>query len=130
VWTLSVIVAAGDEFVRRWLVSALDDMRASVQEAFCGWDVLRLLSAGGRVDLVICDLRLPSPTGLRTVALARTIGIEVPFLLVANPADFEVRVAAARLGARLLARPLSSEALARTIRTTCRFVRVGQGTVH
>ncbi len=127
---LSVIVAAGDELVHRWLVSTLDDMGTCVQEAFCGWDVLRLLSAAERADLVISDLRLRSPGGLRTVAMARTIGIDVPFLLVANPADVELSVAAVRLGARVLARPLSAEALARMIRTTCRIVPARQDTLH
>ena len=122
---LSLVVGASDSLVRRWLVATLEETGAVVQEAFCGWDLLRLLAVGNRIDLVIADVYLPSPSGLRTLALARTIGIEVPFLLIADPADFEVRTAAARLGAQLLPRPLSADELTRKVRTTCRFNRAG-----
>ena len=120
---LSVIVGAKDDLVRRWLVSALEDMRAAAHEAFSGWEILRLLSVRERVDLVISDLDLPGPGCLRTLSLARTIGVDVPFLLVADPADFEVRIAAARLGAGLLGKPLSTAELARAIRKTARIAR-------
>jgi DNA-binding NtrC family response regulator len=120
----SVIVGAKDDGIRRWLVSTLADMRAVAHEAFSGWEILRLLSVGERVDLVISDLDLPGPGCLRTLSLARTIGVDVPFLLVADPADFEVRIAAARLGAGLLGKPLTADDLARTIRKTARIARL------
>lgn len=120
---LSVIVGAKDDRLRRWLRSTLEDMRAAVHEACSGWEILRLLSVGESVDLVISDLDLPGPGCLRTLSLARTLGIDVPFLLVADPADFEVRIAAARLGAGILPRPLTTDELARVIRKTARVVR-------
>jgi len=122
---LSLLVGASDSPVRRWLVATLEETGAVVQDAFCGWDLLRLLSIGSRIDLVVADVHLPSPSGMRTLGLARTIGIEVPFLLIADPADFEVRTAAARLGAQLLPRPLSADELTRKVRTSCRFGRAG-----
>ena len=122
---LSLIVGTNEEIVRKWLESTLETMGARVQHAFCGWDLLRLLSLADRIDLVILDGCLPSPGGLRTLALARTIGMDVPFLLIADPADFEVRTAAARLGAGLLARPLCVDDLARQVRQTCPSARVG-----
>ena len=129
--SLSVIVGAKDDHLRHWLVSTLEDMRAETQEAFSGWDLLRLLSMWDKADLAIIDVRLPSPGALRTLALARTIGIDAPFLLVADPADFDVRVAAARLGAHLLARPLSAAALARGLQTTAKLIRPRSGrTIH
>ena len=118
-----LIVGANSEPARRWLASTLEHMGAAVEQAFCGWELLRLLSVGRRVDLVLIDIDLTSPSGLRTLAIARTIGVEVPFLLVADPADFEVRTAAARLGARVLGRTLSAEELARKVRTTYRRLR-------
>jgi DNA-binding response OmpR family regulator len=121
---LSLIVGARDELLRGWLVSTLEGgMKAVVQRAYSGWDLLRLLAVGNRTDLVIVDVELPSPSGLRTLALARTIGIEVPFILLANPADFELRTTAARLGARVLPRSLSAADLARMVRMTCRLSR-------
>lgn len=119
--SLSVIVGANDDLLRRWLVSTLESLQAETHEALSGWDLLRLLSGERIADLAIIDVRLPSPGALRTLALARTIGIDAPFLLVADPADFDVRVSAARLGATLLARPLSVDALARSLRTTVRL---------
>ena len=120
---LSLVVGTSQDLTRRWLVSTLEDMSCVVQQALCGWDLLRLLTAGGGVDLAICDLRLAGPGGLRTLGLARTMGIEVPFLLLGDPSDFEVRVAAARLGAGLLSPRLTAGELARSVRASCKVAR-------
>ncbi len=120
---LSLIVGVNEVRDRCWLVSTLEDMGGVVQQVFCGWELLRLLSTGSRIDLVISDVGLPSPSGLRTLALARTMGIDVPFLFIANSEETEAARAASRLGAGVLSRPLSVDVLARTSRMTYRFVR-------
>lgn len=111
-----ILVADGDLFRRAWLVSTLEAMGVVVEQAFSGWHTLRLLAGSDPADLVIAG-RLPAPGGLRTLALARARGIDVPFALLADAADPAVRRRARELEAAVLPRTLDAALLARFMRS-------------
>lgn len=66
-----------------------------------GWELLALLSDRG-ADLVISGVRMGEPSGMRSLALARQLGHQVPFLLILAVPDPEARLRARALGGESL----------------------------
>ena len=118
--SLSFIVAEDDHFMREWLSLALRGLEARVAQAANGHELVALLSGRPDVDLVISDIRMPGPSGLEALAMARASGIDVPFLLITGYGSTEVLHAASELGAEVLQKPFSRRDLLARVNTLCR----------
>jgi DNA-binding response OmpR family regulator len=106
-----IFVADDDPAMREWLRLLLRSMQATIHEAAGGIELLELLAGGDPYDLVITDLRMPGPSGLQVVAMARAAGVTAPFLIITAFPDDEVCAALAAAGAELLAKPFSAREL-------------------
>lgn len=80
--TPRVLVADDDPDMVAWIREVLLGVGAEVVEAITGADVLDVLVNRGRISIVVIDVHLPPPSGLRAVALARRAGYRGPFLLI------------------------------------------------
>ena len=118
--TLSLIVAEDDPFMREWLLTVLQALEARVRPVASGRDLASLLASDGQVDLVISDIRMPGPSGLDALALARAGGSEVPFLLITGYGSSDVLAAASELGAAVLQKPFSRRDLLARVNALCR----------
>lgn len=106
-----IYIADDDPAMREWLCLLLRPMQATIQEASGGVELLDLLASGEPYDLVITDLRMPGPSGLQVVAMARAAGATAPFLIITAFPDDDVRRSLAAIGAELLAKPFSAAEL-------------------
>jgi DNA-binding response OmpR family regulator len=114
---LSMIIAEDDPAMQNWLHTVLARMGASVRLASSGWELLSLLSDDAfAVDLVISDVRMPLPGGFDALAMARTAGVTVPFVLITAFADDRLRDAARGLDASVLDKPFLALELETRIR--------------
>jgi DNA-binding response OmpR family regulator len=103
---LSFIVAEDDPAMRHWLHTVLARNGASVQLASSGWELLSLLADNHEtVDLVITDVRMPLPGGAAALAMARTAGVTVPFVLITAFADDDLRDTVCGMHASVLDKP-------------------------
>ena len=114
-----IFIADDDQAMREWLRLLLRPMRAAIREASAGVELLELLASGEPYDLVITDLRMPAPSGLQIVAMARAAGVTTPFLVITAFPDDEVRRALAASGAELLAKPFSATELKDRVEALC-----------
>ncbi len=117
--SLSLIVAEDDHFMREWLSLALRGLEARVAQAANGHELVALLARRPDVDLVISDIRMPGPSGLEALALARADGNAVPFLLITGYGSSDVLAAAAELGAVVLQKPFSRRDLLSRVNALC-----------
>jgi CheY-like chemotaxis protein len=107
-----ILIADDDREMRRVLRDMLRSTGAEIEEASNGKDLLGCLSNGERFDLVITDLRMPAPTGLQVMRMARTAGNEIPFILITAFGDDEVRTALTEVpNAFMLDKPFAPPAL-------------------
>jgi len=111
----NLIVAEDDPAMRHWLQTVLAQMGARVRVAASGWELMSLLGEDcDTVDLVISDVRMPLPSGVDALAMARTAGVTVPFVLITAFSDEHVREVALKLHATVLDKPfLAAELEAR-----------------
>jgi DNA-binding response OmpR family regulator len=63
------------------------------------------------VDLLVSDVRMPVCSGIQIVEGLRAVHCMVPVIFITGLADRQTRLQAERLGAVLLEKPFSSEAL-------------------
>lgn len=117
--SLSLIVADDDHFMREWLSISLKGLPAYVAQAANGHELVALLDARGDVDLVISDIRMPGPSGLEALALARAAGNDVPFLLITGYSSGDVLATATELGAVVLQKPFSRRDLLTRVSGLC-----------
>ena len=107
-----ILIADDDREMRRVLRDMLRSTGAEISEAASGQDLLGCLATGGQFDLVITDLRMPAPSGLQVMLMARTAGNEIPFILITAFGDEEVRLALSRVpNAFMLDKPFAPPAL-------------------
>lgn len=112
-----ILVADDDREMRCWMRDVLEGMGAMVHEAATGGELLAALGYAQGYDLVITDVRMPPPDGLRALSLARHIGIQTPFLVITAFGDDAMRTAvAATGGAALLDKPFDAEDLLAAVR--------------
>jgi DNA-binding response OmpR family regulator len=123
--TLTLIVAEDDHFMREWLSLSLEGLAASVVQAANGHELVALLGERPDVDLVISDIRMPGPSGLDALALARGAGSDVPFLLITGYGSSDVLAAASELGAAVLQKPFSRRDLLARVNALCRSAAAG-----
>ena len=112
---LHAIVAADDPVVRYRLDLALVAMGATVRVAASGWELLSLLADDAAVDIVIAEAAMAMPSGVDALAMARTAGLTVPFVLLVGAGDDALRRTARRLRAAVVAEPIRGTELAREI---------------
>jgi CheY-like chemotaxis protein len=107
-----LLIADDDADMREWLRAVLSRAAEVVGEAASGWELLHVLSHDGPFDLVITDVRMPAPSGLSVVAMARAAGMTTPFLIITAFPQPQLVAAAARLDrVVLLGKPFSAQQL-------------------
>jgi CheY-like chemotaxis protein len=107
-----ILIADDDREMRRVLRDMLRSTGAEIKEAANGQDLLGCLATGEQFDLVITDLRMPAPSGLQVILMARTAGNAIPFILITAFGDDEVRTALSRVpNAFMLDKPFAPPAL-------------------
>ncbi len=106
-----LLVADDDAEMRSWLRQVLEPRGASVAEADSGVDLLRLLNEDGPFDLVVSDVRMSWASGIQVLAMVRSAGYEIPFIVITAYADDRVRCAASQLRAVLIEKPFEIERL-------------------
>lgn len=105
-----LLVAEDDVEMRELLHSALEPFHAEVFDAASGWELLTLLAEKGPFDVVLSDLRMPGPDGLKVMGIARASGVTAPFLLVTGRPGRPTLVRCVGCGARHLPGALVAEA--------------------
>lgn len=119
---LRVLLAEDDEELRRLLRELLGRIHARVVEAASGSDLLHALAADGPFELVVTDIRMPPPDGLRSLSLARAVGIDTPFLVLTAFGDGETRARVAELGrSEQLDKPFDGDEFLRRVRRLVRL---------
>lgn len=104
--TLRILIADDDSEMRAWLSVALKPIHYVVEELDSGLGLLERIASDAPFDAVVTDVRMPGPDGLRVVAMARTAGLAVPFLVITAFPDPEViRLVHGIPGTTLLAKP-------------------------
>ncbi len=106
-----LLVADDDVEMRSWLRQVLEPRGASVAEADSGVDLLRLLNEEGPFDLVVSDVRMSWASGIQVLAMVRSAGFEIPFIVITAYADERVRFATSQLRAVLIEKPFDIEQL-------------------
>lgn len=112
--TLCVLVADDQPTFRSMLKKMLKDMKIDqVFEAGSGREALRLIdSAPDIVDMILCDWNMPGMSGVELLRQVRSVGLNVPFLLITGRADRESVIAARDAGVTaFIAKPFSSTQL-------------------
>ena len=102
---LRFLLADDDAEMRAWLRLVVRPLAASIAEAASGAEVVELLAAGG-FDVVVTDVRMPAPSGLTAIAMARAAGVTTPALVItAFPDPAAIRAVADLDHAMLLPKP-------------------------
>ena len=103
-----ILLAEDDPEMRAWVRLVLGSLPAQVVEASDGVELLDLIAGDEAFDLVITDVRMPAPSGLQVVSMARTAGSTAPFLVITAFPGHGLRDALERNGAVLLAKPFDA----------------------
>ena len=113
-----VLVAEDDLEMRRLVVEALRKDGHDVTEATDGgWLFVRVAEAFhhdrlfSEIDCIVSDVRMPTCGGLDLLERLADVSRSVPVILMTAFGDDEVRARAETLGALLIEKPLSLEAL-------------------
>lgn len=111
-----ILLAEDDHEMRAWLRLVLRRLHAEVVEAASGTELLELVAGNEPIDLVITDVRMPAPSGLQVVCMARTAGLRAPFLVVSAFPDRALRTSLRQVGAEFLAKPFEASELLAAVR--------------
>jgi CheY-like chemotaxis protein len=115
--SVRLLIADDDAPMRALLRDMLRGLHIEIDEAANGWELLDRLANQGPHLAVITDLRMPAPSGLQVITMARVAGLETPFLLITAFPDASVRAAVDKLAAvSLLAKPFDRHELLAAIR--------------
>lgn len=107
-----ILLCDDDREMREWLRGVIEAEGAEATLAGSGSELLGLLFSGRPFDLVISDVRMPPPDGLRALELARAAGHDVPFLLVTAFGDDSLHADAAAIpAAAILDKPFTAREL-------------------
>src|SRR6185503_4309354 len=93
-----------------------------IVEAASGWELLdHLAYQGPSFALVISDVRMPPPNGLNVITMARTAGLETPFVIITAFPDDKLRSSIGEIeDAWLLEKPFRARDLATIVRAVTR----------
>jgi CheY-like chemotaxis protein len=120
--SLRILLAEDNHELRRLMSFVLRREGHDVVEVQDGSALLETLAVsiveGGRksFDLVICEQLLPRMPGLAVLAGLRARERDLPFILITGNA--EIQAQARQLGAWVLSRPLTMDAIRRAVRQT------------
>ena len=87
----NILIVDDDAEMRSWLRLGLQRLGAVVQEASSGWECLARLADDRTFDLVVTDMRMPMPSGLSVLAIARSLGLETPFIVITAFSSHDLR---------------------------------------
>lgn len=116
---LRVMIIDDQSAARSMLKKMLKDMQINqVYESANGRDGLKLLDhAPDMVDLVICDWNMPTMSGIDLLRQVRSVGFDIPFLLLTGRSDSDSVVEARDAGVSgYIAKPYSRDQLEAKIR--------------
>jgi DNA-binding response OmpR family regulator len=116
---LRVMIIDDQAAARGMLKKMLKDMHINqVYEAGNGRDGLKMLDAApDMVDLVICDWNMPTITGIDLLRQVRSVGFDIPFLMLTGRADADSVVEARDAGVSgYIAKPFSRDQLEAKLR--------------
>jgi len=128
--SLRILLAEDNPELRRLMSFVLRREGHEVIEVRDGSALLETLAfsivEGGRqrFDLVICEHLLPGMPGLAVLAGLRARDQDLPFILITGTS--EVQAQARQLGAWVLSRPLTMDAIRRVVRHTEDELRAGE----
>ena len=131
--SLRILLAEDNHELRRLMSFVLRREGHEVVEVQDGSALLETLAfsivEGGRkgFDLVICEQLLPGMPGLAVLAGLRARQRELPFILITS--NTEIQAQARQLGAWVLSRPLTMEAIRRAVRQTEDDLRAPAGPI-
>lgn len=118
-----VLLAEDDPDLRAIIAGELRRARYEVLDVRDGTELWRMLSATADTpddvalpDLVISDVRMPGLDGIAVLARLREVDWFMPVILMTAFGDAATRLAARRLGARILDKPLDLDRLVETAR--------------
>jgi CheY-like chemotaxis protein len=120
--SLRILLAEDNHQLRRLMSFVLRREGHEVVEVQDGGALLEMLAisivegARQRFDLVICEQLLPRMPGLAVLAGLRARDHDLPFILITG--NSELQAQARQLGAWVLSRPLTMDAIRRAVRQT------------
>ncbi len=105
---MRVLIADDDADMRSYLRDVLQKRGFSIAAVASGCELLARLAHDEPYDLVVSDLRMPSPSGLQVACMMRTAGLATPFLLITAFPDARLQRALAALpSVTLLGKPFT-----------------------
>jgi len=114
---MRILIVAETKPVRRAIRTALEGFwpdSTTIFEAEDGPPALATLSEVQRLDLILCDWKLPLMNGITFLKKLQAMALprEVPVIMIANQADQDEAVECLRWGARdLIVRPFTAQVL-------------------
>jgi DNA-binding NtrC family response regulator len=97
-----VIIADESPAMRQWYRAALSRLTSEVEECENGWQLLDQLAEERPYDLVVASKWLPGLGGAEILAMLRTAGGPVPFILVAPFSAGSVRALVGKVPSAVL----------------------------
>ena len=117
---LGILVVDDQVSARSMVKKMLKELRINqVFDASNGREALRLLdSAPEMIHVIICDWNMPNMTGIELLRQVRSVGIDVPFLMVTGRADKESVIEAKDAGvSAYISKPFSQVQLEAKLRS-------------
>lgn len=114
-----IALAEDDLAVRELIAAALELDGHRVLQLASGSALMvavhQILLQGGKLDLLITDVRMPGLSGLDALKVLRECELRIPVILVTAFSDLWTRAEAIRYGARLLDKPLELRVLRKLV---------------
>ncbi len=112
------LVADDNAHLRVWNRRVLEEAGYEVHEAGDGPALEHALETEGPFDVAVVDVRMPPPTGLRAVAVARQRGDGTPVVFVTGVNDEDLEATVRQLApAALLIKPFGGDELLHAVRS-------------
>ncbi len=113
-----VLVVDDDESMRFMLQTKLFQSGYNVTLAASGSHALTILQSGKKFDLLLCDLKMPSKSGIDVIRMMRDLKLMIPTIIVTGFPEKEKIIAAAQMGIQdVLVKPVRHQELMRMIRS-------------
>lgn len=95
-----ILLVDDDGGVRYMLESKFMNAGYTVTKAVNGLHAIQILQTGKKFDLMICDLKMKSKSGLEVIQFIQSSQMKIPIMILTAFPDREKIVAAAALGVR------------------------------
>jgi DNA-binding NtrC family response regulator len=127
--TKTVLIVDDDPTQRRLIQAVLEREGFGVVHAESGDQALERLAGGGRPDVVVLDLNMPGTSGVETLKLMRTRGVDAPVVVLTASGGVDTVVKAMQAGAcDFFVKPASPERIIVSIRNALRMGALTQET--